>query len=326
MHPLVLPLSIAGVVIALFVILAVLLIPRKESTPTTALREMVEQYAGPGSASQVSQPSVVTRLRVGGSARTAQMLANRGWTERLRAGLAAAGMSLKPEEFVLLIIGCGIGGGIGMFVIGRGSIPGLLLGFFIGLAVPILVMRIKASRREAAFIYELPDALSALASSLSAGSSLIQAVDAVAQESSGPMQEELQRIVIENRLGTSIPDAVEETAIRMNCGDLKMVVMAVRLQTSVGGNLSQLMKTVASTLRERVTMARHVRALSAEGRMSLWVLMALPIVVGAFSAVTRPEYFQLFYTTLPGIVMLIASVIMMILGYLWARSIVKVEV
>lgn len=326
MHPLLLPLSIVGVVIAIAVILAVLILPRRESSARTALREMVEQYSGPTTDRGSSSPSVITKLRVGSSARTAQILAKRGWTDRLRAGLTAAGMSLKPEEFVLLAIVCAIGGAIGLFIVGRGSVPGALLGFIIGLAVPILIMRLKVGRRESQFIYDLPDTLGALASSLSAGSSLVQAFDAVARESSGAMQEELQRIIIENRLGTSLPDALEETAVRMNCGDLKMVVMAVRLQASVGGNLSELMKTVANTLRERVKMARHVRALSAEGRMSLWVLMALPVIVAVFSAITRPEYFQIFYTTLPGVVMLFCSVIMMIMGYLWARAIVKVEV
>ena len=126
------------------------------------------------------------------------------------------------------------------------------------------------------------------------------------------MQEELQRVIIENRLGTSVPDALEQTAIRMNCGDLQMVVMAIRLQSSVGGNLSTLLKTVANTLRERVKMARHVKALSAEGRMSLWVLMALPIVVAVFSALTRPGT-SVFYTTVPGVIMLVMGVLMMIM-------------
>lgn len=326
MQSLLVPLSILGVVVALVVILALVLIPQKTPDRTAALREMVEQYRVQGETEQANDNSVITRLRVGSSNRTAQILEKRGWNDRLRAGLTAAGMSFKPEEFVLLVIGCGLGGAIGLFVLMRASIPGALLGLVAGLAVPILVMRVKASKREAAFLYELPDTLSAIASSLSSGASLTQAFDAVASESSGAMQEELQRVIIENRLGTSVPDALQETAVRMNCADLRMVVMAIRLQSSVGGNLSTLLKTVATTLRERVKMERHVRALSAEGRMSLWVLMALPVVVGIFSALTRPDYFQIFLTTVPGIAMLIIGTIMMLLGYLWARSIVKVEV
>lgn len=321
-----LPLSIAGVVIALCVILATLLLPHKETNSAVALREMVDQYAGNTEEAAAPSQSLATRVRMTSSARTAQILANRGWTDRLKAGLTAAGMTLKPEEFVLITLACGVGGAIGLFVIGRASVPAAVLGLFIGLAVPPLVMRVKANRRQAQFLYELPDTLSALASSLTSGASLTQALDAVARESSGPMQEELQRVIIENRLGTSVPDALEQTAIRMNCGDLQMVVMAIRLQSSVGGNLSTLLKTVANTLRERVKMARHVKALSAEGRMSLWVLMALPIVVAVFSALTRPEYFQIFYTTVPGVIMLVMGILMMIAGYLWARSIVKVEV
>lgn len=327
MHPLLLPLSITGVVIAMVVILAVLLIPAKSTERTVMLRQIVDQYrtAHPESATQ-ENTSVVTRLRTTSSAKTAALLEKKGWAERLKGGLTSAGMSLKPEEFVLVTIGSGVLGVVALFVLGRGSIPGAMLGLVIGTAIPILVMRVKASKREAQFLYELPDTLNALASSLAAGSSMTQAIDAVARESTGPMQEELQRVIIENRLGTSVPDALAESAERMHCQDLQMVVMAMRLQSTVGGNLSTLLKTVATTLRERVKMARHVRALSAEGRMSLWVLMALPIVVGMFTAITRPEYFNIFLTTVPGLVMLVLGTIMMLLGYLWARSIVKVEV
>ncbi len=325
-NALLLPLSIAGVVIALCVILATLLLPHKETGSAAALREIVDQYAGNTEEPVTTQQSIATRLRTSSSARTAQILANRGWTDRLKAGLTSAGMTLKPEEFVLISAACGVGGAFGLFVIGRGSVPAAVLGFFIGLSILPLMLRVKASRRQAQFLYELPDTLSALASSLSSGASLTQALDAVARESSGPMQEELQRVIIENRLGTSIQDALEQTAIRMNCDDLQMVVMAIRLQSNVGGNLSTLLKTVANTLRERVKMTRHVKALSAEGRMSLWVLMALPVVVAVFSALTRPEYFRIFYTTVPGVIMLVMGILMMTAGYLWARSIVKVEV
>jgi len=325
MHPLLLPLSIIAVVVALFVIMAVILIPQKTPDRTAALREMIDQYRVNDTSVSESPDSVVTRLRASSSNRTANLLEKRGWNERLRAGLTSAGMSVKPEEFVLLTIGSGLGGAIVLFLLLRASLPGAMLGLVIGTAIPILVMRVKASKREAQFVYDLPDALGAIASSLSSGASLAQAFDAVASESSGAMQEELQRVIIQNRLGTSVPDALQETAARMHCVDLEMVVMAIRLQSSVGGNLATLLKTVATTLRERVKMARHVRALSAEGRMSLWVLMALPVVVGIFSALTRPEYFQIFLTTVPGMMMLGIGSIMMLLGYLWARSIVNVE-
>ncbi len=326
MDPLILLISIAGVVLALCGILAALLLPSKSSASGAALRKTVLQYAGSSGATASQQESLVAKIRMSSSTRTARILDNRGWADRLRGGLAAAGMGLKPEEFVLLTIACGIAGTIGLFAIGRGTIPAAMLGLVIGLAIPIMTLRMKASRREAQFGYELPDTLTALASSLTSGASMIQALDAVAAESRGPMGEELARVIIENRLGTSIPDSLEQTAIRMNCGDLQTVVMAIRLQSSVGGNLATLLKTVAKTLRERVQMARHVKALSAEGRMSLWVLMALPIVVGAFSALTRPTYFAVFYTTIEGIAILIICTVMMIIGYLWARSVVKVAV
>ncbi len=213
-----------------------------------------------------------------------------------------------------------------MFLLSRGSIPAAVLGLVIGMAIPPMVLRFRASKRQARFVAEMPEMLTALASGMSAGASLPQAIEGVAADTTGPMADELNRAIIETRLGTSVPDALEQSAIRMKCKDLQLVVMAMRLQSMHGGNLTELLNTVAATLRERVQMQRHVKALSAEGRLSLMVLMSLPIVMLAFMAVVRPEYFNFFITTPKGLVMLLSGSIAMLMGFLWARSIVAVEV
>ena len=326
MATLILPLSIIGVVLSLIVIAAVLLLPNKESQRSKALTEMVETYAHNNSASEQEAKSVLTQLRQGGANRTASILASRGWTEKFAVGLTAAGISMKPEEYVLLTAGAGVGGGLVMFLLSGGQLAAGVLGFLIGFPVPVNVVRTKTSRRHAKFAADLPDLLTALASGLSAGASLPQALDSVSNEATGPMADELHRVLINSRLGMSVPDALEESSGRMKCADLELVVMAMRLQGMHGGNLAELLTTVSTTLRERVQMKRHVAALSAEGRLSVLVLMALPIGVLVYMALLRKDYFNYFITTGPGFIMLVVGGVMMLMGYLWSRSIVKVEV
>ncbi len=326
MLDLLLPLSIIGIVLAGIVIVAVLVIPNRNTERSKALSGIIADY-------QREQPDVVdidnsalTALRVRSTERTAKLIAGKSWTQRLATGLNSAGMSLRPEEFILVTAGAGGFGGLILYVLSRGSIPAGVFGLVIGLAIPPMVLRFRASKRQARFVAEMPEMLTALASGMSAGASLPQAIEGVAADTTGPMADELNRTIMETRLGTSVPDALEQSAQRMNCRDLHLVVMAMRLQSMHGGNLTELLNTVAATLRERVQMQRHVKALSAEGRLSLMVLMSLPVVMLAFMAVVRPEYFNFFITTPKGIVMLIGGSIAMLLGFLWARTIVAVEV
>lgn len=322
---LILPLAIVAIVAAGIILLALLILPTRQSERSKALSQLVADYArDPEAVKQANMP-LLQKVRIGSTDRTAKFLEKRGWADKLRQSLSSAGMSLKPEEFVLVIIGTAFAGMLAMFFLSQ-TIPACVLGLFLGAAAPLIFLRIKVSRREASFLSELPDTLTAIASGMSAGSSLAQSIEGVAKESSGPMGDELQRALIQMRLGTSVPDALEESASRMHCDDLLLVVMAMRLQSSHGGNLADLLKTVAATLRERVQMKRHVSALSAEGRLSMWVLLVLPLFVLAYMAVIRPEYFNLFLTTSIGIALLSGCAIMMFIGYIWARSIVRVEV
>ncbi|MFT6563902.1 MAG: tight adherence protein B [Actinomycetes bacterium] len=326
MLDLLLPLGITGIVLAGIVIAAVLLLPSRDHARARALAGIVADYQRDQPQASQANNSALTALRARSTARTAKMIANKSWTQRLATGLSSAGMSLRPEEFILVIIGSGGFGGLVLFVLSRGSIPAGILGLAIGLAIPPMILRFRASKRQARFVAEMPEMLSALASGMSSGASLPQAVEGIAADTTGPMSDELTRAIMETRLGTSVPDALEQSALRMNCRDLHLVVMAMRLQSMHGGNLTELLNTVAATLRERVQMQRHVKALSAEGRLSLIVLMSLPVLMLAFMSVVRPEYFNFFITTQKGIAMLIGGSLAMLLGFLWARAIVAVEV
>ncbi|MEI8080910.1 MAG: type II secretion system F family protein [Actinomycetes bacterium] len=327
MSAFVLPLSIVGLVAGAIVLMVLLVGTKSRSANRKELIRRVREYSDTDPLElKASENSTLARLRSSSSTKTAQILESRDWTQKLAAGLTAAGLTLKPEEWVLLCLATTAMGGLAMFMLAEASLPAAVLGAAVGLLGPLAFLRIRTSRRQAEFVSELPDALTALASGLTAGASLPQAIDAIAQESTGVLGEEFRRAIIETRLGTSIPDALESVSVRMKCEDLGMVVMAIRLQAAHGGNLGDLLNTVATTLRERVQMKRHVAALSAEGRMSLWVLMSLPVIMLIFMAFARPEYFNFFIGTGAGLIMLTCGSIAMLIGYLWARTIVRIEV
>ena len=155
---------------------------------------------------------------------------------------------------------------------------------------------------------------------------VLQAIDTVVRESDGPMAAELNRAIVEARLGVPVEDALETTARRMNSVDFAWVVMAIRTQRDVGGNLSEVLNNVAATMRERERLRRQVDVLSAEGRLSAVILGALPVLFATYLVLVRPEYIGVLVTTPLGIVMIVVGLTLMLAGTFWMRKVIKVEV
>ena len=209
---------------------------------------------------------------------------------------------------------------------GKSLLAAVALGVLVGLLFPVVVLRYLANRRAKKFEAVLPDVMMLVATSLSSGFSLLQALDAVARDAAEPAAKEFSRALAESRIGSDISDALEHVAVRMESENMRWAVMAIRIQREVGGNLADTLRTTAATLREREMLKRHVRALSAEGRLSAYILIALPIGVLAFSAWSNYDYVSLLWTTLPGIFMCIAGIMAMIVGIFWMRKTVTIEV
>ena len=164
----------------------------------------------------------------------------------------------------------------------------------LGLARHPLVPHVpRAYRRTQRFAEQLPDAMQLVVGSLKSGFSLGQSVDALVREAADPVAAEFGRALAESRLGAELEDALDRAAVRAKSQDLAWIVMAVRIQREVGGNLAEVLQTSVETMRERVRLRRHVKALSAEGRLSAWVLLALPIGIATYMYLLRREYFQL---------------------------------
>lgn len=243
---------------------------------------------------------------------------------RLSQRLNAAGITFTAAEWILLNAGIAVAAGLLGFVLGGGAM--LVIGLAAGAVVPTVYLKFKRSRRLAAFSAQLPETLTLMAGGLSAGLSMAQAVDTVVQEGHEPVAGELRRALMEHRLGITIEDTLESVADRMASEDFGWVVMAVRIQREVGGNLSEILNTVADTLREREYLRRQVKSLSAEGRLSGWMLGGLPIAMFGYMLLANREYVSLLYTTGIGIAMLVAAVAFLSVGAFAMSRIVKVEV
>ncbi|WP_141714859.1 type II secretion system F family protein [Micromonospora mirobrigensis] len=248
-----------------------------------------------------------------------------GREERIAQRLDRAGMTVRPAEWTAVR---GTAVFLGAVLLGLlAGFLGALAGALLGWLGTLTYRRLREERRRRSFADQLPDALHLVVGSLRSGFSLAQSIDGVVRDSPpGPLTVELGRAMAEVRLGSDLDDALGRAAARVGNDDLAWVVMAVRIQRETGGNLAEVLETTVETLRERDRLRRHVRALSAEGRLSAYILVALPIVLAGWMLLVRREYLSPLWTTPAGLVMLVGAVVLMLVGAFWMARWVKVEV
>jgi tight adherence protein B len=323
------PLMLGGLV-AVFVGLTLMLalgmsgVARAEETP---LQKQLSMYTVQGlKRAEVTHKDSGPSLKESAVGLADRLMSKRDFEAALSRKLDAGGISLTAAEWVLLHIGVAVGAAmLGMLLSGGGILPTLLL-LVLGLVLPWVYLGFKESRRLKKFNGQLAQTLQIMAGGLQAGLSLPQAVDTVVQEGADPVAAEFRRALVQQRLGVDIEDALEEVAERMKSVDFKWVVMAIRIQREVGGNLSELLLTVSATLREREYLRRQVSVLSAEGRLSALILGGLPPFFVGYLALARPTYLAPMLETRLGWIMLGGASVMMIVGAFWLKKTVKVEV
>ncbi|MEX0427434.1 type II secretion system F family protein [Nocardioides sp. DS6] len=249
---------------------------------------------------------------------------NRGLEARISRRLEAAGSPLKPAEWLLLHLGVAVGVALlGLLV---GGVLGGFIFLLLGAVGPWFYLGLRRSRLQKKFSAILPDTLQLISGSLSAGLSLAQAVDTVVREGQEPIASEFKRVLIENRLGVSLEDALEGIAERFQSKDFAWVVMAIKIQRQVGGNLAELLDTVAGTMRERQYLRRQVDALAAEGKLSAIVLGALPPLFLVYLLLTNRKYVMPLFNDPRGLVMFVGAILWLLVGIFWMKKLVKVEV
>jgi tight adherence protein B len=234
------------------------------------------------------------------------------------AVLERAGVEMRLQDFALVML-------VGALVLGNGLwiLDQPLIGLAAALAVPLVtraVLGVMAGRRTKAFADQLDDSLQLMASSLRAGQSLMQALAAVARDTEEPTAGEFTRIINEARVGRDLGGALSETAARMDSEDFAWVSQAIAINREAGGNLAEVLDRVGQTIRERNQIQRQVQSLSAEGRLSAYVLIALPVAVIGFLSVTNPSYLARFTESITGYALMLAALLLLIIGAVWMRK------
>jgi tight adherence protein B len=251
---------------------------------------------------------------------------NSAFESKLGAKLESADVSLKPAEWLLVHSGIAVGAALVGFLLSGGGIVLTLTLLLAGAVLPWMYLGIRKSRRQKAFNSQLAETLQLISGSLSAGLSLSQSLDTVVREGSEPITSEFRRALVEARLGIPVEDTLDNVAKRMESADFEWVVMAIRIQREVGGNLAELLLKVAGTMRERDYLRRQVKTLSAEGKMSAYILGALPPGMFAYMLMANRDYVSPLYTTPLGWVMLVSAAMLMGVGAFWMSRLVKVDV
>jgi tight adherence protein B len=264
--------------------------------------------------------SLLSRL---GSAVQTRMRARAAERESgLARALDAAGVALKVGEFVVLTTLLAMAGVAVGLLLGNLVLAALLGASVLGMTR--LWLRSKADARRKQFTEQLEGTLQLIAGSLRAGYGVNQAINTVANEAEEPTAGEFSRVVAETRLGRDLDDSLAALADRMQNVDFEWVIDAIAIQRSVGGDLAEVLDTVGRTIRDRNHIRRQVQALSAEGRMSAFVLISLPFAIAGLISVTNPEYLSELTTTTVGRVILLVCAVLMGIGIAWIRKIVRI--
>jgi len=250
-----------------------------------------------------------------------------------RRGLLGAVNSSLEQGNVPLTAGEAIAAGVGIAML-IGILAGLLtlsvvaalLAGGVSILLVFAVINYVGSREKRRFESQLPDTLTLLSTSLRAGYSLLQAIEAVAQEAPNPTAREFGRAVAEARLGIPVPKALDGITERTQSEDFRWAAMAIEIQREVGGNLAEVLQTVADTMMARNRLKGEIRALTAEGRISAIVLGALPFVMAGFLWVSNREYLMPLFENTFGQIAIGMGVLLLIAGIIWLRKIVNIEV
>jgi tight adherence protein B len=271
-------------------------------------------------------------------ARLNRIVEQRDFGANLARDIARADLKLKPGEFMGLWLGSIVAVPIIFEVLGLALAPlhsplALLLGALVGAWLPRAWLGRRRASRLNAFNKQLPDTITLIANALRAGSSFLQAIEMVVREAQPPITVEFSRVVREVNLGLAFDVALDNMVRRVRSDDLELMATAITIQHQVGGNLAEILDSIAFTIRERVRIKGEIRTLTAQQRMSGYVVAFLPIGLTGILFVIAPKFMDPMFQNPPGImdlpigvIILSLAAIMMFIGFMIIRSIVDIEV
>ncbi|MDQ4148851.1 MAG: type II secretion system F family protein [Actinomycetota bacterium] len=245
--------------------------------------------------------------------------------ERIRVGLEQAGWSLKAGEFGAILAITSIGTAVVVGLVTQSATAAILAAGLTPIA-GVAMLHSKGRRRLQKMEAQLPSVLQLIAGSLDSGASLLLALEIAGTEGDEPLAPELSRVVAETRVGRPLIESLEAMAERIGSQDIAWTVEAIRIQQLTGGRLADTLRVLADFMRTRLEVRGEVRALSAEARISGKVLTALPLVIGAILFLFRGEYMKPLIESGAGRILLFIAVAGLVLGTIWMRRLVRVEV
>ncbi len=304
-----------------FAVISIIFIPRK------SYKKQLDYYEAAWNKSNFAKNSEkIKKKKVMDKAlNIVDLLASpRGFPELIQLKLEQAGLPLRPLEFILFhLLFTLILGFIGSLF---AKITGIFLMAILGATLPIFILYILISQRRKRFHNQIPDTLTMIAGSMRAGYGLLQAVNVASEETMPPMSVELKRVLSESRLGLPLEEALEMMANRMQEQNFTWTVMAINIQREVGGNLAEVLEILAETIRDRDRVTRHIKILTVEGKLSAVILVVLPIFMALVLTILNASYMSTLFTTFAGLVMIVLGITLMIVGIIWLRKIVVIEV
>jgi tight adherence protein B len=250
--------------------------------------------------------------------------ADKRFSVKVQRDLARANLKLKVSEYYYIRIGAALGLGLVLGVL-RDPVSGLV-GLFLGYMLPRFYVGRRIGGRLGAFNKQLPDVITLLSNSLRAGSSFLQSIELVSRETPAPMGEEMGRVVREVNLGLGMEEALSNLVRRIKSEDLDLMVTAIGVQQQVGGNLAEILDTIAFTIRERVRIKGEINTLTAQGRMSGYLVAFLPIGIAVVLNMINPAFMAPLFSQTLGQILLGVGGVMMTIGFFAIQKIVDIKV
>jgi tight adherence protein B len=254
-----------------------------------------------------------------------RMLVNSPAITRLQKRLSQAGMEIRAGKFLLV---CACSGAMAALLVSQfirgAAVP--LASFAIGTYIPFGVMATRRSRRFRKFESMLPEAIELLARAVRAGHSFSSSLELLAMEMGDPLGTEFRKIYEEQKFGLPVRDALMNFAERVPTVDVKFFVTAILMQRDTGGNLAEILDKLSYVMRERFKIVRQVRVYTAQGRLTMWILMALPPGLGVLMMMMNPAIFSRLFTDPIGHLLIVGGVVMQSVGFLFIRKIVNIKV
>ncbi len=227
--------------------------------------------------------------------------------------------------FLLLSLTSGATSFVAAYVFVRSLPLGLISGLVIG-SLPFLYVSLKKKQRMKRFEQQLPEALTLIARALKAGHAFTGGLQMLVQEFDDPISAEFGKVLNEVNFGVGLEEALTNLSERIDCQDLKFFIISLIIQKETGGNLAEILENIAHLIRERFKLHGHVRSLSAEGRLSAIVLMALPCLFALVLTVVNPAFIRIFATDPIGQALVALSAVMMVTGYIIMKRMVNIRV